>query len=431
MNRIRQLYQRALGSGLAAESAWGLAVELIGLGGTVISFTLLGRSLGAEGFGGYASLYAIVGPLLTLAQAGVVLAVLQHIVRDGEPVEETARSALSITVLMGLVLTGIGAGVAYFIVHTLTWVAIIAILMTEFVTSAIVHVTAGVVQAADGFIGSAKIRLLLVGSRIVVLIALFAGGSLTVESLGIVMLASSGVLAVWCLAAVGRRFDFRFTPGRVHGRHVRTNLLYSTAISANALDNEGDKLVLAANNLVVETGLYAAAYRILSLGLIPIGSLVTVTHARFLHHEEDRRGQHLARSLRFGLIGGAYGVVFGLGLFVAAPLLPFVLGEEFRGSVEMVRWLTPVIVLRCFGMFAMNGLMGLDRVALRTTLLVVSAAIAMALYIVLVPWLGWKGAAIGTLISEVVLGILTWTALVVAQRQDDARIDARLADGVA
>ena len=174
--RLRSLIDRLRGSGLAAESAWGLVLELATLLGMVLSFTLLGRSLGPAGYGGYASLYAIVGPLVTLAASGVTLALLQHVVRDGEPLAQTARSCLTLTLALGVLLTLVGTGIAALVVESLTAVAITTILLTEFLTSPMVHVAATTVQAATGFIGAAKIRLVLVIVRAVVLVLLFVVG---------------------------------------------------------------------------------------------------------------------------------------------------------------------------------------------------------------------------------------------------------------
>lgn len=421
--RPREFVARIRSTELATESGWGLAIELTTLLGTVLSFTLLGRSLGAAGYGGYASLYAIVGPLVTLAASGIVLAILQHIVRDREPLAPTARSCLSLSLILGFLLTGAGWLIAAWVVETLDSVAIVSILLVEFVAAPLIQVAASTVQAGTNFTEAAKIRLRFLVARIAVIVVLFALDALTVANLGITMFVVAMVIGVHALRQVGRRYDFHFMPGAVRARHLKTNVLHSTAISASALNSDGDKLVLAANRLVIDTGLYSAAYRIVSFGLLPIGSLVQATHRRFLEHEEGVRGQHLRRSIRFGSIGGVYGVVAGIGLFVAAPLLPFLMGDEFTGSVTMVRWLSPVLCLRALGIFAINGLMGLDRLALRTVLIVVNSAASLVLYIVLIPIMGWEGAAVGTLISEALVAASSWTALTVCQRRDDRLLD--------
>lgn len=390
--------------------------------GTVLSFTFLGRSLGPEGYGGYASLYAIVGPLVTLAASGVTLALLQHVVRDKEDLATTARSCLTLSLVLGSLLTVVGVIAAHFIVKEVAIVAIVAILATEFVTMPLVHLAATTVQSVSGFSASAPLRLIVLGARIVVLTVLYFTATLTIASLGLSMLVVSGLAGGYFLWKVGRRYDFPYRPGAVKVHHLRSNLVYSGGISADALGNEGDKLVLASNGFVVQTGLYAAAYRIVQFGLVPVGSVIQATHARFLQHDEGVRGQHLHRALRYGAVGAAYGVVFAIGISLVAPLLPIVLGDEFEESVTIVRWLSPIVLLRAVGSCSINGLMGLGKVGLRTILLATNAAFAMVLYIVLIPSMGWKGAAVGTLVGEVVSVIMTWSALVICQRKAD-RVD--------
>jgi O-antigen/teichoic acid export membrane protein len=185
--------------------------------------------------------------------------------------------------------------------------------------------------------------------------------------------------------------------------------------------------VLSANRLTVDTGLYSAAYRIVQLGQLPISALTNATHVRFLQNDDGEENQHFRRSMQFSAMAVAYGVAFAIGIIIVSPVLPFILGDEFEGSVTMVRWLSPLVLIRGFVMFPLNGLMGLDKTFMRTALLLASAAVSMLMYIVLIPAIGWTGAAIGTIAGEVLLGVAAWIALVFYQRQANARAAARRA----
>lgn len=419
MTIAHRLLRRIRGDGAATESVWGLSIEVVTLLGTILSFTFLGRSLGPAGYGGYASLYAIVGPLVSLAASGVTLALLQHIVREREALPAVARSCLTLSLGLGAGLTAIGMALALWIVETVPVIGMFAILATEFVTMPVVHVAATTVQARSGFSSAARLKLVMLVARIVVLVVLYVTASLTITSLGLSMLTVSLVVGVAMLRLVGSRFDFTFVPGPVRRDHLRTNVVYSAGISADAIGNEGDKLVLAANGLVVDTGLYAAAYRVVQMGLIPVGAVIQATHNRFLHHEEGVARQHIDRALRYSIPGVVYGVAFAVGISLVAPLLPIVLGDEFEGSVTMVRWLSPIVGLRAVGSVSINGLMGLGKVGLRTVLIAVNAAMAVALYVVLIPRYGWEGAAIATVVGEATSVVMTWSALWVCQRRAD------------
>jgi O-antigen/teichoic acid export membrane protein len=123
-----------------------------------------------------------------------------------------------------------------------------------------------------------------------------------------------------------------------------------------------------------------------------------------------------------------YGVVFALGVAVAAPLITLIVGDEFEGSVTIVRWLAPLVLLRGLAIFPLNGLMGLGYPRLRTSLLLMAAALSLTLYIALVPLWQWKGAAVGTIIGEATLAASAWAFLIRLQRRHDASVDARPVD---
>ena len=283
-------------------------------------------------------------------------------------------------------------------------------------------------EAGDGFIPATKIRLILVGLRAVALVALYSVGRLTVAAFGLSSLALSAALGLTLLLRVGDRHQFRYLPGRMYARHLKSNVAYSLGISAFSFQNDGDKTVLAANKFVVDTGLYAAAYRMAQMGMLPMSSVVNATHQRFLHHEEGVKGQHLKRAISFSMVTAAYGALFIVGVMVFAPVLPLIIGEDFKGSVTMLRWLSPLVLLRTLSIFPVNGLMGLGKTMLRTVLIIINAVLSMGLYILLIPKYSWKGGVAGTLIGETVLVGSMWTALVIMQRRADHEVDLAAAE---
>jgi len=405
------------------EQLWAMGLELATIVGTILAFMLLGRSLGVDGYSAYASLYAILSPRATLSASGVVLAMLQHTVSRDEPLGETARSSVSIVLILGGLLTLGSTLAALLVIDHLSIVAIVSIITIELLTTPIVLVAATTVQAADSFTGAARIRLLLIMGRTVLLVGLFVTDSLTVANLGVAQLTWSFVLGAVALRRVGRRFGFAPLPGRIHARHIRTNLAFSAAISADSVGNDGDKVVLAANRYVTDTGLYAAAYRIVQLGMVPLGALANTTHVQFLRPSTEPR-HYLKLALRYSVVALAYGVVFAIAVIVVAPLFPLLVGQEFEGSVEIVRWLSPIVLLRGLGLYSLNALLGLGRTGIRTGIVVANAAIGVVLFIVLIPGRGWEGAAIATLVTEAMQVLMTWSALVVLQARADRALDA-------
>lgn len=424
VGKARDGVRRIRAGGLAGETMWGLIFEAVSLFSTLLAFTFLGRSLGTAGYGDYASLYAIIGPLGVLAASGVTLSLMEHVLRDREDLERTVRSCLSITLGIGTLLTVIGVLIASWVVPTLAISTIAAVILLEFVAQPIGQIAATTVQVTSGYTPSMQLRMIPLALRVIIIVTLHALGNLTITTLGVTHLISAFVLSTLLMQAVARHYRINGAPGRMRGAHLKTSAIYSAGISGLSLQNDGDKAVLASYGYREETGLYSAAYRIVQFGLLPVSTLVGVSHQRFLHHEEGDKRQHLRRSLRFAGVTAAYGIVFAIGVVVIAPILPRLMGEEFEGSVEIVRWLAPLVVLRGLAIFPLNGLMGLGKTFLRTMLLIGSAVLSMALYITLIPMWNWKGAVVGTIVGEAVLAVVSWWLLLVYQRRDDERIEA-------
>ncbi|HEX7095147.1 MAG TPA: polysaccharide biosynthesis C-terminal domain-containing protein, partial [Acidimicrobiales bacterium] len=270
------------------------------------------------------------------------------------------------------------------------------------------------------YAASAPVRTIPIVLRMVIIAGLYAAGHLTIVTLGFTYLAATAVIGWVLMARVGRRYGIRMLPGRVKMRHLKSSLVYSGGVSGMAVQNDGDKTVLQAYDYKADVGLYSAAYKIVMLGMLPVNTFMAVTHNRFLDHDEESTGQHTRRSLRFGGVCVVYGVLFGLGVAVVAPLVTaIIVGDEFEGAATVVRWLSPLVLLRALAVFPLNGLMGLGYTRLRTLLLLGGAALSMVLYVALVPLWQWKGAAVGTIIGEGALAAASWFSLVTLERRHD------------
>lgn len=424
VERIRRFTRRDI----AKDTVTGFGFEGSLLLSSMLSFGLLGRSLGPSGFGDYASLYAIATPLITLASTGVALAQAQHVVRDHEDLEATTRSCLAISIWSGLLMTVLGTGLAVLIIEGLPLRAIVPVFLLEFVSYPAVLIGANTIQAVDGYAAATPVRIVPIWFRIAIILVLYALGKLTIVTLGVTYLITTAVIGVVLMGRVGRRYNIRMLPGRVQLKHVKSSLVYSFGVSGMALQNDGDKTVLQAYNYKHDVGLYSAAYKLVALGLLPVETFMGVTHNRFLVHDENARGQHVRRSLIFGGVCAIYGAIFGLCVAIAAPLMTsIIVGDEFDGAVTVVRWLAPLVFLRALAVFPLNGLMGLGHTRLRSILLVGSAVASLAMFIVFVPLWQWRGAAIGTLLGEALLAGAAWFSLVTLERRHDREKAARRA----
>ena len=410
---------------IARETLWASGLEAVSLTVTLLSFSLLGKQLGPEGFGAYASMNAIIGILGGSVSAGVALSTVQYLVRDRQELSSVVRSSLGLVGTAGLAAALLGTVVGDLTIPTVPVSTILTFMLAELFGTAAMDVMTSVVYGRDGVAAGARYRVVQLSAKLLVLVVLFTTDRLSLSALGLANLVTYPTVALLMAVVMGRRYGISVRPGRPRMPHARNSALYSTGISASVMQTDGDKVVMTAANVGADTGLYAAAYRLVSLGMLPSRSLLAASHRRFLEHDETARGQHVRRALRFSMAGSGYGLAFAALVAVFAPLITVVLGDEFRGSVTMLRALALVAAVRPLADFALNGLLGLGKVRLRTILTVSGAALALALYVVLIPRFTWRGAAVSTFVTEITLAVAAWVALVHHQRRHDAALPAQ------
>jgi len=403
------------------DTVWALVEQGTSLLASTLSFLLLGRTLGAAGFGALVGLWSLIGPFLALGQSAVYLTAMEHIARAGESPGEVGRSCMSISVVNALVWVPVLSATSQLWIKGLPALAAALLIGTEFFLTAIFTQSVGIVQAIDGFPAAARLRIANSLVRIVLLATLGATGSLTLLSLAVGQALTFGAMMLFAVSRTSRLAGFPILPGPVRRRHVRSVLLYALQVGAGNVQNDGDKFVLNAAHHQADAGRYGAASRIMWFAVVPLLALLNATHLSFLRAGKDANSQ-LRRAIRLSLVAAAYGVPAGLCLFLAAPLAPLILTRDFSETTRMLQWLAPIVILRGQSSFPMNGLMGLGRNGLRTKLIVANGLLSVLLYAALIPTYSWRGAFVATLVAELSLSISAWVALYRCERVERERL---------
>lgn len=402
---------------LAANTVWSAIDELMLVVGSIVGLLVLVPRLGAEQYGAYAALFALMGPVTALAQSGVPLAVFDHAVRQREQVGLVARSCLTLAGRLSAVTVAPVGIAAVLLFDDLAVSTVLLLVVAEVVVQSVWVTLTAIVQVAHSYRAGAGLRSIAHSIRIGVLLALLALDRVELGWLAVALVLTSTVRTAVVLVWARRAHLIAAETTGVERRHLRTAGTYATAIAATIVHTDGDKVVLEANGLRSDTGVYAAGQRVVALAMLPLNALASSSHFAVLRtsvHADQRR-----TALHLSAIGAAYAVPAALLLVVAAPVVPKLLGDDFVESVEVLRVLAPVVVLRGLTVFPSNGLLALGRNPLRTRLAVVHALVAVVGYVALVPSWSWHGAALVTLVSEALLLGSTWVALVGAQRATD------------
>jgi O-antigen/teichoic acid export membrane protein len=400
---------------LVSNTMWSLINEGLVLVAGTLSVLLLIPRLGSENYGAFAGTYALIGPFAAFAHSGITLTILEHTVRDDESVSTVVGSCLSIALAVAATLAPVVVILGALFIHTMTITTLVMFVFSELLVQAVLLSVATTVQGAYRFSTGIMVRLGAQLLRMTVLIVLVVTHNVSLRNITFATGAALTLFTVAVVLFIPRLGIGAIRPGKIEPRHFKNVFIYGFGLSASLAQNDGDKVALNAAGYRADSGMYAAAYRLLSMGMLPLTAFTSSAHFAVLRSARDATDQ-VYKARRFTAVGAVYAVPAMVVFIVAAPLAPTLLGDQFRGTTTMLRWLAPIVVVRGLMVFPLNGLLGLGRSRLRATILVASSAFSVLMYVLLIPRHTWRGAIVATLVSDTTLFVACWIALIACQR---------------
>ena len=385
----------------------------------LVSFKILGSRLGPEDYGAYVGTFGIISPVGAITAGGLALAVMQRHLRDGTTIGDAVRPYLTIILAIAPLTIVATATVGSLVIDRLAVGTIALLAYSELVAMSTTTIVAAATQVTSGVGAASRIRMMPPLLRMACLLVLAWADAVTVRNAAaawaVAFTLLALVLVIRQLPRIGTSFGFQ----RATREEIGTGLQLSLPTLANNLQSDADKAILNGYGLERDAGLYGAAYRVIKMALLPLRSLNGALFHRFLSHDETQAGQHLRRARSYSVVSLPMSLVLAAGLWVAAPSLLWLVGDEFEESVSIIRWLTLFLPLRSLSQAPLNGLLGLGQIKPRLVALLTASATSLVAYLVLIPHHSWKGAVMGTMGSEIVLIALGWGLLIVHQRRHD------------
>ena len=213
---------------------------------------------------------------------------------------------------------------------------------------------------------------------------------------------AAGAIVITITARFGMpRFDFR-----LFRKRGAEGMGFAVAMSTSSLYNDLDKTMLSHYGMNHDNGVYSMAYRIVDIATIPIFSIRDAAMPRFfkLGREGIASSAELAhRLLRRALALGALGTA---AMFLAAPLIPIVVGHGFIEGVAALRWLCLIPLFRSVHQMTGCALTGAGMQRYRTTTQLLAATLNFFLNLWLIPKWGWHGAAWSSLCTDAALAAM-------------------------
>ena len=388
-----------------ADVGWVLSSNIIGLVGNALSVALVASRIGASSFGEYAASYAMAGLLSGFVIQGQLLAYLDYAIRIGEPPERVAGSTMGSFVLLGGACVFVACGVITGLLDAASLLIVLPIALSELIFNPISTLCSNVLQSERGFLSATKLRWFHQVFRVLATVVFWLSGAQTLGALTMLILAFA-VMSTLVSLVVLRHVGYALVPLPPKARYLRTSAALASGIVTAVVHDEGDKLVLARSRPSEELGQYAFAYRLLGVALVPLTSMLSVAYNRILALHGKKHDLRRV-TVKFLTASTGYGILVGIGAFLVQPVLRAVLPSDFDPAATMFAVLAWVVLARGFAGYMATFVIASGRQATQAVINVIVCVIGFAMYITLIPAHGWKGAAAGTLVGEILGAAIT------------------------
>lgn len=240
---------------------------------------------------------------------------------------------------------------------------------------------------------------------------LFTVARVSAAHWAIAAMSVSGIASLVAFVAVTYHFGWPSFSLKLMAQRAKEGFIFALSGSTTAVYNDIDKVVLSHEGLNRENGIYSMAYRIINIGTMPVMSLVSAAFPRFFREgvEGISAVAPLARQLLQRTLFLA--VPVAVLLFVCAPLIPLIVGQQYAESVRALRWLCLIPLFRCFHLSAGDAIAGAGHQTFRLISQSIAAGGNLLLNLLLVEHYSWLGAAWASLATDAALGVMNWGAL--------------------
>jgi O-antigen/teichoic acid export membrane protein len=201
-----------------------------------------------------------------------------------------------------------------------------------------------------------------------------------------------------------------FLPGLLLSR-LSEGFNFSLAGSTQSAYNDIDKTMLSHYGMNVANGIYTMAYRLVDLAAIPITALDVAALPRYFRQSEQGAVSVRRLAVRLATRASLVGIVMAVCAFVAAPLIPHIVGRGFSESVSALRWLCLIPAFRGVHQLTGSAVTGMGFQRYRTMAQLAAAVFNFGLNLWLIPRYSWLGAAWASLVTDGALAIVNWILL--------------------
>jgi O-antigen/teichoic acid export membrane protein len=381
-------------------------------------FVLIARALGPDAYGAFVTVVATAALLGPFSGLGTATLFIKNVRSGKREASICWGNGILLTVLSGTLLSGLGAGLSALLhlktVPSVVTIVCVADLVLLKVTELAAFGFAALDQMKQTSIQNVVVSLLRLGGIVALVITVHP---VTLNLWVLTYLLTTLLGTLYALMKGGQLWGRPVVDLRALREDAAEGVFFSVAGSATTIYNDIDKIMLSRLADLAATGVYSAAYRVIDVTMTPVRSLAAAAYPHFFRKGLDGMAQTYPYALSLIAKTSIYGAMTSAGLWLLAPLLPHILGEQYQAVVPAVRWLALIPLLRCIHSFMADSLSGAGLQRIRTGIQMLVALINIGLNVVILPRYSWRGAAWTSLGCDGLLVVLFWSTAFCYRRQ--------------
>lgn len=415
---MKSLWLRYRQNTLARNTVWMFLGQGLRLPIQAAYFIIIARSLGPEQYGAFAAVTALVAILAPFVGIGSEKLIVKNVARDSSLLDECAGNGILMTVATGASAIAIVLSIAHYLLpSSIATTVVLMVGLSDLVCLRLIDLAGSAFQSLEMLNRTAMLNVLVSASR-------FAGAAVlllfthhwSALSWSVIYAGATGLamaISLLCLRPVVR--SFKVSPARLR-RELVEGLYFAGGQSAQTIYNDVDKTMLARLGSLDASGVYAAAYRLIDVSFIPVRALLSAAYPGFFRHgKTNLEGAYsyarrlLPRPLLFSLLTCA-------ALILCAPVVPHILGTSYTRTVEALRWLSLLPLLKTAHYFLADALTGAGYQGLRMCIQIAVAVFNVLVNLWIISAYSWRGAAWSSLASDALLAASLWAAMTALRR---------------
>jgi O-antigen/teichoic acid export membrane protein len=379
--------------------------------------------LGVSEYGAFvaaAALVAILSPFVSLGTGDLLI---KHVSRDRNEFPVWWGNALVVTALSGFAMFAPLAIIGIFVLPKSVPLSLLLLVATaDLLGMRLVELAAQAFQAFEQMRYTGQVILLpnvfrLLGAAFAFLAWRHASASMWAW----IYLASTCSAAIVVIFLVMRRLGRPKPQLRRIWNELTEGFYFSIGLSAQTVYNDIDKTMLARLSTLGATGIYAAAYRLIDVAFTPVRSILNASYPNFFRHGQSGIEASYSYGKWLLVRTTGYSVLVCIVLMVSAPIVPLVLGNQYRLATEALRWLALLPLLKTVHYFLADSLTGAGYQGLRSGTQIIVAIGNIFLNIWLIPAYSWRGAAWASVASDAALAIALYVQIKILCRRQPTK----------